>query len=219
MAQPALLEPISEDSLEPELSLYAGSTLAGSRCSDNSDSVITFKKYQAQNKDLNYDPTKDENLKDNGTPNVQLSGTIEDGSPTEVEQRTSSEIPRNESFHLDCTTSIKNNVNMHEPICLEERTIKNSSFYSSFDLSLEIDDEFVSESETPRKATIKSSSSLPLLSTTIYDGRTVNKKEKEREIEGKTENAEFLSIKFCLQALNKLVKELLVFKNWRNQLF
>jgi hypothetical protein len=79
LAQPALLEPISEDSLEPELSLYAGSTLAGSRCSDNSDSVITFKKYQAQNKDLNYDPTKDENLKDSGTPNVQLSGTIEDG--------------------------------------------------------------------------------------------------------------------------------------------
>ena len=140
-------------------------------------------------------------------------------SPTKVEQRTSSEITWNESFHLDCTTSIENNVNMHEPICLEERTIKNSSFYSSFDLSLEIDDEFVSESETPRKATIKSSSSLPLLSTTIYDGRTVNKKEKEREIEGKTENAEFLSIKFCLQALNKLVKELLVFKNWRNQLF
>ena len=72
-------------------------------------------------------------------------------SPSKVEQSTSSEIRQNTSFDLDCPTSTIHNVDMHEPICLED---KNSSFISC-DLSLDIDDEFVSESETPIKATIK----------------------------------------------------------------
>lgn len=45
--EPCLIDPILEHS-EPEESIYSGFTVAGSRCSEHSDSVITFNKYEAE---------------------------------------------------------------------------------------------------------------------------------------------------------------------------